>query len=138
MGRILSFDYGLKRTGVAVTDPGKIIAQGLTTVKSGEIWDFIDGYFKSETVDRFVVGDPKNLDGSPNEISTKVDQFIGALKKKYPLIPVSSIDERFTTVIAQKTLLASGAGRKKRGDKGLTDKISATILLQSYLESVRV
>ena len=135
MGRALGIDFGTKRIGVAISDPEKIIASGLTTIPTHSFNDFIADLIIDDNIDFFVVGDPINLDGGKNDNSNHVKGLIERLKKKYPDIPVYSIDERFTSKIARKTILSGGLGKQKRRDKGLVDKISATIILQDFLDS---
>ena len=137
MGRILSIDYGQKRVGIAVTDPLKIIANGLTTVSTGEIFKFLAEYTTKETVELFVVGLPKKMNNEASDSMRLIEPFVRGLKNKFPSIPVQMVDERFTSVLAHRALLEGGAKKKTRQNKGLIDEISATIILQSYLESNR-
>lgn len=137
MGRILAIDYGKKRVGVAVTDPGRIIATGLETVLSHEIFKFLQEYTAREKVDLFIVGLPKQMDNTESESMVYIKPFLTALSRKFPDIPVEMYDERFTSVIAHKALIEGGAKKKTRQDKALIDKMSATIILTSYLESRR-
>ena len=137
MGRILSIDYGQKRVGIAVTDPLKIIANGLTTVSTGEIFNFLTGYMAKETVELFVVGLPKRMNNEASDSMRLIEPFVRGLKNKFPSIPVQMVDERFTSLLAHRALLEGGAKKKTRQDKKLIDEISATIILQSYLESNR-
>lgn len=137
MPRILSIDYGKKRTGLAVTDPLQIIAGGLVTVSTSELFDFLNGYVSKEPVERIVIGEPKQSDGSPSENMARVTQFVNRWKKARPDIPIEFYDERFTSVLAHRAMLDGGLGKKRRQDKALVDEVSATIILQSYLESVR-
>ena len=132
----MAIDYGLKRTGVAVTDPLKIIANPLETVASNELLTFLAAYMRKEEVECIVVGDPKNLDNTPAQISGEVNRMVETLRKTFPGITVKTIDERFTSKIAQQTILASGVNKKRRRDKSLVDKISAVIILQSFLETI--
>ena len=132
----MAIDYGLKRTGVAVTDPLKIIANPLETVASNELLSFLAAYMRKEEVECIVVGDPKNLDNTPAQISGEVNRMVETLRKTFPGITVKTIDERFTSKIAQQTILASGVNKKRRRDKSLVDKISAVIILQSFLETI--
>jgi putative Holliday junction resolvase len=132
----MAIDYGLKRTGVAVTDPLKIIANPLDTVETPLLMNYLQKYFLNEPVECLVVGDPKNLDNTPAQISNEINQFVEVFKKRFPLIPVKRIDERFTSKIARQTILAAGKNKKSRMDKSLVDKISAVIILQSYLETI--
>jgi putative Holliday junction resolvase len=134
MGRILSIDYGEKRVGIAVTDPLKIIANGLTTSPTKEIFNFLKDYCEKEDVECFVVGDPKNLNNEDSRMSGKVNAFIQKLKKLFPNIPVEKFDERFTSKMASQAMVQMGLKKKDRQKKELIDKISATIILQDYLE----
>ena len=136
LGRILAIDYGLKRTGIAVTDPLKIIANPLDTVETAHLMDFLWQYFLKEEVECVVFGDPKNLDNTPAQISADVNHFIEEFRKKFPSVAVKKVDERFSSKIAQQTILASGINKKARKNKALIDKISAVIILQSYLDSI--
>ncbi|HEX2969432.1 MAG TPA: Holliday junction resolvase RuvX [Bacteroidales bacterium] len=135
MGRILAIDYGTKRIGLAVTDPLKIFASPLTTVKSGEFDNFFDDYMKKEVVEALVVGYPVQMNNTPSESVRYINPFIKKIKKKYPLLPVHLADERFTSKIALKTIIDGGVKKKDRQDKSLVDKISASIILQSFLDS---
>jgi len=135
MGRILAIDYGAKRTGLAVTDPLKIIATSLDTVPSEKVFDYLETYLQTEQVERFVVGRPTNLDGSPTDASTLVENFMLQLRARFKEIPISQIDERFTSKMASQAILQSGVNKKKRRDKGLVDRVSAVIILQSYLQT---
>lgn len=137
MARILSIDYGKKRTGLAVTDPLQIIAGGLVTVFTSELFDFLNGYVSKEPVERIVIGEPKQSDGSPSENMARVTQFVNRWKKARPDIPIEFYDERFTSVLAHRAMIDGGLGKKRRQNKALVDEVSATIILQSYLESVR-
>lgn len=136
MGRILAIDYGKRRTGLAVTDPLKIIPGGLTTIDTRTVLDFLTDYTGRETVERFIVGWPTQPNGQPSDNQPRVENFIGQLRKRFPDIPVTPYDERFTSVIAHRTMLDAGLGRMRRRDKALVDEISATIILQSYMESM--
>lgn len=135
MGRILAFDFGLKRTGIAVTDELQLIASGLTTVNSKEVISYIEKYLQNENVELFVVGKPKNLDNNPSESYVIVEGYVEKLKNKFPKINVVEIDERFTSKMAFQTMIDSGIPKKKRMNKALIDEISATIILQSYLST---
>lgn len=133
--RILSIDYGKKRTGIAVTDPLQIIANGLTTVDTPKLIPFLKQYVENEPVELIVVGLPTQTNGLPSENQRRVMSFVDKLNKALPEIRVEYIDERFTSVLAHRTILDSGIGKKRRRlDKGLVDEISACIILQSYLE----
>ncbi len=136
--RILSIDYGKRRTGIAVTDPMQIIAGGLTTVDTKELLAFLKAYTSKEQVETIVVGLPTQPNGQPSENQARVRSFVGEMKKALPDIPVEFYDERFTSVIAHQTMLDSGIGRKRRQDKALVDEISATIILQNYMEHKRL
>ena len=134
--RILSIDYGKKRTGIAVTDPVRLIAGGLTTVSTSELFEFLARYVAQEQVERIVVGKPMQPNGSPSENMARVEQFVARWRKQYPSIPIEYYDERYTSVLAHRTIIESGIRKKERRDnKGLVDTISATILLQDWMES---
>jgi putative Holliday junction resolvase len=135
MGRIMAIDYGAKRVGVAVTDPLKIIANGLPTVETVKIFSFLKEYVPKESVESFVVGYPKNLRNEDMEITKKVSSFVELLKKNFPSIPVHLVDERFTSKMASQTIAQSGLPKKQRQQKELIDKISAVIILQNFLET---
>lgn len=135
MGRIIAIDYGRKRTGIAATDKLQIIANGVATVPSGELIDFLSVYVAQEEVELIVIGQPKQLNNEPSENMKYVESFVNALKRKIPQIPVEYYDERFTSVLAHQAMLAGGLKKKKRQDKALVDEISAVIILQAYLES---
>lgn len=135
--RILSIDYGKKRTGLAVTDPMQIIAGGLTTVDTKQLMAYIVDYVKREPVETIVIGLPTQPNGQPSENQARVRSFTGELKKALPDVLVEFYDERFTSVLAHQAMLDSGLGRKRRQDKALVDEISATIILQNYLENKR-
>lgn len=135
MGRIVGIDYGRKRTGIAVTDILQLIANGLTTVPSGEAVKFLVEYSSKEPVDLFVVGLPKQMNNEPSDNMPYVQAFVTHLKRTLPAVPVEFYDERFTSVLAHRTMLDGGLKKKKRQDKALVDEISAVIILQSYLES---
>ena len=136
MGRIVAIDYGQKRVGIAVTDPLRIIANGLTTVPSAKIFEFLKQYVKSEPVDCFIVGLPKQMSSMASESSKYIEPFVKRLAKEFPLIQIERVDERFTSKMAFQTMIDSGLGKKDRQNKALVDTISATIILQSYLESM--
>lgn len=133
--RIMAFDYGTKRIGVAVTDPLQIIATSLTTIHPEQIWTFLSEYLLAEGVERFVVGKPLQLDGTASESAQHVVGFVRKLKKTYPLIPVVEVDERFTSKMAAHVIAQSGKSKSKRQEKGLVDTVSATIILQTYMDS---
>ena len=135
--RILSIDYGKKRTGIAVTDPLQIIAGGLATVSTSELYDFLVGYVAREPVERIVIGEPRQSDGSPSENYARVEQFVNRWRKSQPSIPIELYDERFTSVLAHRAMIDGGLKKKDRQNKALVDEISATILLQDFLESRR-
>ena len=137
MSRILAIDYGRKRTGVAVSDAMQIIANGLTTVPTHELLDFITGYVQKEPVERILVGLPKQMNNEASESMKYIDPFVRSLKKRLPEIPVEFVDERFTSVLAHRTMLEAGLKKKDRQNKAVVDEISATIILQTYLESKR-
>lgn len=133
MARILALDYGKVRTGIAVTDELQLIASGLTTVETKELIPFLEKYLKEETVERFVVGQPKQMDNSPSESESLIQEFLKKLKAMFPTVPVERQDERFTSKMAFQSMLDSGVKKKKRRDKALVDEISATLILQAYL-----
>lgn len=135
MARIMAIDFGTKRTGLAVTDPLQIIPGGLTTVETKGLMDFLEKYFKSEEVEQVVIGEPRNHDGSDTDATRPVAHFIEAFKKKFPQMPLTTADERFTSKMAQRSMLEMGLSKKKRRDKALVDEIAATIILQDYLAS---
>lgn len=132
--RVLSIDFGLKRTGLAVTDPAHIIASALETVATKDVMAWLKKYTEREQVEGFVVGLPVNLNGTPTDATPHVHTFIAQLKKRFPEQWVETVDERLTSRMAQQTLLASGVGKQARRDKGTLDRISATIILQGWLE----
>jgi putative Holliday junction resolvase len=134
MGRIIAIDYGRKRTGIAVTDPLQLISSGLTTIASATAIDFLKNYFLKETVDAIVVGHARQMDSSDSESMQYILPFVKLLSKHFPEKPVHMVDERFTSKIAHQTMLDGGLKKKKRQDKALVDTISATIILQSYME----
>lgn len=135
MGRILSIDYGRKRTGIAVTDPLKIIANGLTTVPTAKLMEFLKEYFVKEAVERVVIGLPKQMNNELSENWRYIEPFVRNFQKTFPDMPVEMVDERFTSVLAHQTMREGGLKKKDRQNKELVDEISATIILQSYLES---
>ena len=138
MGRIIAIDYGRKRTGLAVTDSMQIIANGLCTVNSGEVVDFLKNYVSQENVDLFVVGQPKQMNNEPSENMVYVNAFVNRLRKVIPAIPIEYFDERFTSVMAHRAMIDGGLKKKKRQDKALVDEISAVLILQSYMEKKRL
>lgn len=137
MPRLLSIDYGAKRTGIAVTDPLQIIATALETVRTHDLLDYLKKYTAQEVVEAFVIGMPKKLDNTDSENAARVQAFIKLLKKTLPAIPVHIHDERFTSSMALQSMIAGGSKKSDRRDKGNIDKISATIILQSFMESRR-
>ncbi|MDR0605239.1 MAG: Holliday junction resolvase RuvX [Bacteroidales bacterium] len=136
MGRILAIDYGMKRVGIAVTDTLQIIANGLTTVSVEEIFPFLKAYVQKENVELFIVGEPKQMNYTNSDASKYIEPFVKKLKKDFPDIPVKRVDERFTSKMAFQTMIDAGLNKKKRQNKALIDTISATIILQSYMESL--
>ena len=138
MARILSIDYGKKRTGIAVSDPLQMIANGLTTVATAELFNFVADYIRREEVERIVVGLPKQLNGEDSENMKRITPFVNRLRKALPQIPVDYYDERFTSVIAHQTMLAGGLKKSDRRNKALVDEISATVILRDYMESRRM
>ena len=135
MSRILAIDYGKKRTGIAVTDPMQIIANGLTTVATHELVDFLLNYVQQEQVERIIIGHPRQMNYEESENMKNIVPFMNRLKKVLPDMPVELVDERFTSVLAHQAMLVGGLKKKARQNKALVDEISATIILQSYLES---
>ncbi len=139
MGRILSIDYGKKRTGIAVSDPLQMIANGLTTISTSKVFEFLADYLSKEEVEIIVVGEPKQPNGEDSENMKRVTPFVNRVRKLYPHISVEYFDERYTSVLAQRVILDSGTKKKERREnKGLVDFISATIILQDYMESRRI
>lgn len=135
MARILAIDYGLKRTGIAVTDELQIIASGLTTVNTKELIPFLQEYLKKESVELFLIGEPKQMNNEPSQSEAFINPFLNKLKVIFSKIPIERVDERFTSKIAFQTMIDSGLKKKQRKNKALVDQISATIILQSYLYS---
>jgi len=135
MGIIIALDFGEKRTGIAATDPMQIIASGLTTLSTPELIPFLKKYCHEQSVDRCVIGLPKQMDNSPSEVEPKILTFIQKLTKAIPSLPIERYDERFTSKMAFQSMLDGGLKKEKRKNKGLVDKISATLLLQSYLDA---
>ena len=134
MGRFLAIDYGIKRCGIAVSDPLKIIATGLETVPTKNLFEFLKSYLKREPVERFVVGDPKNMNNTDSEMTAVVNAFCEQLKKDFPLIPVHRVDERLTSRMALRSLAESGHSKNARKNKGLVDEVSAVLILQTFME----
>jgi putative Holliday junction resolvase len=135
VARILSIDYGKKRTGLAVTDPLQIIAGGLATVATSELFDYLKDYVTREEVERMVIGEPKQPNGQPSENLQRVQQFVNRWRKAMPQIPIEYYDERFTSVLAHQAMLDGGLKKKARQDKALVDEISATIILEDFMRS---
>ena len=133
--RILSVDYGQKRTGLAVTDPLQIIAGGLATVSTSALFDYLKDYISKEPVERIIIGEPRQPNGEPSENLARVQQFVNRWRKSMPQVPIEFYDERFTSVLAHQAMLDGGLKKKARQNKALVDEISATILLQNYMES---
>ena len=136
MGRILAIDYGRKRCGIAVTDILQISANGLPTVRSCDLIPFLKEYCEKESVDKFIVGEPKDLKGNPSESMRYITPFLNKLKKDFPDIPVEMYDERFTSAIAHQEMVAAGFKKKDRQQKGKADEMSAVLILTSYLQSL--
>ena len=137
MARILSIDYGKKRTGLAVTDPLQIIANGLAPVSTSTLFDWLKDYTGREEVERIVIGEPRQTNGQPSENLARVQQFVNRWRKAVPQIPIEYFDERFTSVLAHQAMLDGGLKKKDRQNKALVDEISATIILEDYLRSRR-
>ncbi len=130
-------DYGQKRTGIAVTDPLQLIASGLTTVATDELLEFLGNYLAQEEVERFVIGQPRRMDNTFSDVETDILAFIRKLQQRFPGIPVSRQDERFSSKMAVHAMVEGGMKKKKRKDKATVDKVSATLILQSYLSSMQ-
>lgn len=137
MGRILAIDYGTKRTGIAVTDPLRIIPGGLTTVATHELQAFLADYFGKEQVDVIVVGHPTNMNGEESASMKQIRPFVDKLRKQYPAKQIVMFDERFTSVLAQRAILDAGIRKMARRNKALVDEVSATIILESYMNSIQ-
>ena len=138
MGRILSIDYGKKRTGLAVTDPLQIIAGGLSTIETKDLFDFLSAYVVREGVERIVIGKPTQPNGQPSENLVRVEKFVNRWRKACPEVPIEYYDERFTSVLAHRAILEGGVKKKtRRENKGLVDEVSATIILQDYMNSIK-
>ena len=135
MARILSIDYGRKRTGLAVTDPLQIIAGGLATVATSELFEWLQAYIARESVERIVIGEPRQPNGQPSENLARVQQFVNRWRKAVPEVPIEYYDERFTSVLAHQAMLEGGLKKKDRQNKALVDEISATIILQDYMRA---
>jgi putative Holliday junction resolvase len=135
LARILSIDYGKKRTGLAVTDPLQIIAGGLATVATSELFDYLQAYISREQVEMIVIGEPRQPNGEPSENLARVQQFVNRWRKAVPQVPIQFYDERFTSVLAHQAMLQGGLKKKNRQNKALVDEISATIILEDYLRS---
>ncbi|HHX31594.1 MAG TPA: Holliday junction resolvase RuvX [Bacteroidales bacterium] len=138
MPRLLSIDYGKKRTGIAVSDPLQIIANGLTTVETSKLFEFLDDYLKKEEVESIIVGLPKQMSGELSENMKRIEPFVNRLKKLYPNINIEYFDERFTSKLAHQAMIDGGLKKQDRKNKELVDEISATIILQGYMESRRL
>ncbi|MAS29579.1 MAG: Holliday junction resolvase RuvX [Flavobacteriaceae bacterium] len=138
MGVLISIDYGSKKTGLATTDIKKLIASALATIQTKDIISYLKKFNERNPIEKFIVGEPKQKDGSPSIIETEISSFINSLSLNFPLISIERYDERYTSKIALDILIKSGAKKKKRKNKNLIDKISATIILQSYLESKNI
>jgi putative Holliday junction resolvase len=134
MSRIMAIDYGLKRTGLAVTDPLQIIATGLTTIESSQLIPFLKDYFKKEPVELMLIGEPKNWDESDTHATPLVRRVMVQLQREFPSIPLMPVDERYTSKMASRAMIEMGLKKKQRRNKALVDEIAATILLQEYLE----
>lgn len=137
MGRILAIDYGRKRTGIAVTDTLKIMANGLTTVATHELINFLTGYVAKEPVEKIVVGLPKQMNNTPSESMRYIEPFVRRLRKLMPEMPIEMYDERFTSVLAHRAMIDGGMRKMARRDKAIVDEISAAIILNDYLESLQ-
>lgn len=135
MGRILAIDYGIKRTGIAVTDPNRIIASGLTTVNTPTLFQFLKDYCQQESVDIFLVGEAKHLDNTPSESMRYIEPFVAKLVETFPDKEIARIDERFTSKLAFQAMIDGGLKKKQRQNKGMIDQVSATIMLQNYMDS---
>ncbi len=133
MARILALDYGMKRTGLAVTDEMQIIASGLATVPTKDLISYLENYFNTENVELVLVGEPKQMDNSASQSEVAILEFLKKFETKFPAMPLKRVDERFTSKMAVRTMIDSGLKKTKRKDKALLDEISATIILQSYL-----
>ncbi|MBF04322.1 MAG: Holliday junction resolvase RuvX [Flavobacterium sp.] len=137
MARILAIDYGLKRTGIAITDEMQLIASGLTTIPSETVLVFLKDYFSKEKVEKVIIGEPKQMDGTPSESAVIIEKFILLFQKEFPQMLLDRVDERFTSKMAFQTMLDSGLKKNQRKNKALIDEIAATIMLQDYLQYKR-
>lgn len=135
MGRVLAIDYGKKRTGIAVTDELQLIASGLTTVNTNDIFIFLKQYFENENVETIVIGEPKQMNNTPSESEELIQKFIKTLERQFPKLTIERVDERFTSKIAFQSMIDAGLSKKQRRNKELVDEISATLILQNYLYS---
>jgi putative Holliday junction resolvase len=138
MSRILAIDFGKKRIGLAVTDPLKIICTGLPTISNAEFFNFIKQYCSQESIEAFVIGESKNLDNTKSQVADDIESFAKKLQLLFPEVPIHWIDERFTSKMAKQSMIFSGMKKKKRQQKEIVDEISATIILQSYLEKTQL
>jgi putative Holliday junction resolvase len=136
MARIMAIDYGLKRTGIAVTDPLQIIASALTTIESARIFTFLEDYLKKEKVELILIGDPRNLDDSPTDLTEDVQRITGIMQQKFPSIPIKAVDERYSSIIASRAMLGMGMKKSRRREKGLVDQMAATMMLQEWLSKL--
>lgn len=136
MGRIMAIDYGVKRTGLAVTDPERIIATALATVETPRVMQYIKDYCAREAVDVFVVGEAKHMDGTPSESMQYIEPFVSALCEVFPDREVARVDERFTSKMAFQSMIDSGLKKKQRRDKAMIDQVAATLILQSYMNTI--
>jgi putative Holliday junction resolvase len=136
MPRILAIDYGLKRTGLAVTDPLQIISTGLTTVESKQLIPFLKDYFSKEQVERIIIGEPKNWDDTDTHATPLVEKCIKDLQKQFPAIPITKVDERYTSKMAKQAMIDMGMKKMQRRNKAIVDEIAATIMLQDYMRSI--
>lgn len=137
MARIIALDYGLKRVGIAVTDPSKIIANSLTTVDTPKVADFLADYFSKEKVELLVIGLPRQMNNELSESAPAIEAFVEKFRKRFPEMPVEFVDERFTSKLAMQAMVMGGVKKMDRRNKALVDSVSATIILQSYLESLQ-
>ena len=136
MARIIAIDYGLKRTGLAVTDPLQIIATGLTTVESKQLIPFLKDYFSKEQVERIIIGEPKNWDDTDTHATPLVEKCIKELQKNFPIIPITKVDERYTSKMAKQAMIDMGMKKMQRRNKAIVNEIAATIMLQDYMRSL--